>query len=369
VLQRIAITAVSAIFLAGMVVPVAAQRCVRIEADPARSAITLTNGSVITQSTPANFCDLQPGLTYKLTISSPGHEKRMLKFSFSDYGQPPDFSRVWPWMTARSVVLPGWGQTSMGENWRAAETWILLITDGFKVWQVYKDYTESKSNYDNMLALTQASQTQEQLERRTAETNKLAGDTNAYRESLILTAALGGWVYLHNVVETYLLSASPKKTRLEASDFKVATPRKSASRAALRSLFFPGLGQRYVGNSGRAFLFRSGIFVLALFTIDAKLRYDLAVVDRNATATEYNLASSVAERQSLALELAIQQDSVENRKDRTIFFAAATGALWLANVFEAWGAAARKEASSSERFEMSTTYRNSTVYQEFRLSF
>jgi hypothetical protein len=303
-----------------------------------------------------------------LTVSRVGYEKRLLKFSFSDYNQPCDFSRVWPWMVGRSAVLPGWGQATMGHGGRAAETWSLLIVDGFKVWQVYKDYTDSKSKYDDLLVLTEVSETQEQLEERAARTNKLAGDTNAYRESLILTAAVGGWVYLHNVVESYLLSAAPKTTRLEASDFKVSTPKKSANRAALRSLFFPGLGQRYAGNTGRSVLFRWGVFVLALFTIDAKLRYDLAVVDRNATVTRYNNASSVPERQALAPELVIRQESVETRKDRTIAFAVATGALWLANVFEAWGSGGG-EPKRADRFEMSTTYRNSTVYQEIQFNF
>ena len=349
VLQRHWIIAAFFTVLLAAAVPAAAQRCVRIEADPPLATVTLSSGAVVSQSTPADFCNLQPGLTYELTLFRPGFETRMLKFSFSDFGQPPDFSGKWPWMVGRSVLLPGWGQMSLGQAGRTLETWTLLIADGFQVWQVYKDYTETRSNYDNMRVLAEDAKTQAQLEEYTLRTNKLAGDANAYRESVILTAALGGWVYLHNVVETYLLSASPGTTRLEASDFKVTTPRKSAGRAVLRSLFFPGLGQRYAGHGGRAVLFRSGIFVLALFTIDAKLRYDLALVDRNDAATRYNNASSVAEREALVPELVTRQESVEERKDRVIAFIAATGALWLANVFEAWGSGGG-EPERADRF-------------------
>ena len=203
---------------------------------------------------------------------------------------------------------------------------------------------------------------------RALRVEKLAMDTNAYRRSLIATVAVGGWVYLHNVVETYLLAASPGVKRLEGSGFKVTTPKKSARRAALRSLFFPGLGQRYAGHGGRGFLFRAGVFVLALFTIDAKLRYDLAVSDRNVAVLEYNNATSVPEREALLPEVLIQTVSVEERKDSVVAFAVATGLVWLANIFEAWGSGGGDEVHT-DRFETSTTYRNSTVWQEVKFNF
>jgi hypothetical protein len=330
--------------LAVSAVPAAAQPCLKVDCEPKPSTITVRSQFVMSQTAPGDFCNLQPGR------------------------QPADFSSIWPGMVGRSAILPGWGQKSMGQGSRSLETWVLLITDGFKVWQVYQDYSHTKNQYDNMKALTEASETQQEAEDRAMLTNKLAEDTNAYRESLILTAAVGGWIYLHNVVETYLLSAAPKVTRAEGSDFKVTTPKKSASRAALRSLFFPGLGQRYAGHGGRGFLFRSGVFVLALFTIDAKLRYDLAVADKNYTVTQFNDAQSVSEREAMIPEMLTRQKSVEDRKDRTIAFAVATGCLWLANVFEAWGSGGG-ETGYTDRFETSMTYRNSTFYQEVRFRF
>ncbi len=348
--------------------PAAGQRCVRIEADPYQATVTVTNGSIVSQSTPADYCDLQPGLTYKLTVFRHGFEKRTLKFSFSDYGQPADISGIWAGMVGRSVVLPGWGQKAMGHGSRSAETWSLLIVDGFKISQVYNDYTHTRSQYDNMVVLLKVAETQQEVDERALRVEKLAMDTNAYRRSLIATIAVGGWVYLHNVVETYLLAAAPGSTRLEGSGFKVTTPKKSANRGALRSLFFPGLGQRYAGNSGRGLLFRWGVFVLALYTIDAKLRYDLAVSDRNVAVLEYNNATSVPERVALLPEVVIQTTSVEERKDSLTAFAVATGCVWLANIIDAWGSGGG-EATHTDRFETSTTYRNSTVWQEVRFNF
>ncbi|MGD8413374.1 MAG: hypothetical protein PVF33_04040, partial [Candidatus Latescibacterota bacterium] len=304
--------------LTGIAGPAAAQRCLKIESDPSPATVTVKKDFVMSQTSPGNYCGLQPGVTYRLSVLRRGYETRYLNFSFPDYGQPADFSRVWPGMVGRSVVLPGWGQKAMGQGSRSLETWIFLIADGFKTWQVYDDYRAANRNYKNMLALTEASETQQQAEDRAMLTNKLAEDNNAYRESLILTGALGGWTYLHNVFETYLISASPGTERTEATDFKVSTPRRSGARAALRSFFFPGLGQRYAGHGGRGFLFRTGVFVLALFTIDAKLRYDLAVSDQNYTLTQFNAAESVEEREAMLPGLYSGQVSVEDRKDRLI---------------------------------------------------
>jgi len=348
--------------------PAAGQRCVRIEADPPLATVSVINGSIVSHSTPAEYCDLQPGFTYKLTVFRHGYENRTLRFSFSDYGQPSDISGIWGGMVLRSAVLPGWGQKAMGHGSRAAETWSLLIVDGFKISQAYQDYTHTRSQYDNMVVLLKVAETQQEVEERALRVEKLAMDTNAYRRSLIATVAVGGWVYLHNVVETYLLAASPGVKRLDGSGFKVTTPKKSARRAALRSLFFPGLGQRYAGHGGRGFFFRAGIFVLALFTIDAKLRYDLAVSDRNVAVLEYNNATSVPEREALLPEVLIQTVSVEERKDSVVAFAVATGLVWLANIFEAWGSGGGDEVHT-DRFETSTTYRNSTVWQEVKFNF
>jgi hypothetical protein len=362
IITAIVVTAV------GTVAPAGAQRCVKIDSDPPQSTITMKNGSLVSQTTPANYCDLQPGYDYKLTVFRQGFEKRFLKFSFSDYGEAPDLSSLWPGMVGRSAILPGWGQQAMGELPRTLETWALLIPEGFKLWQAYDDYTNSKSWYDNIKVLVAVSETQQELEERTMQAYKLAQDTNAYRDNLIFTAGLGGWIYLHNVVESYLLSASAGVERLDSPDFKVRTPRKSAARAVLRSLFFPGLGQRYAGHGGRGFVFRAGVYVLALFTLDAKLRYDLAVVDRDVATMRYNEAGSVPEREALLPEVLRQQESVEKRKDSLTAFVVATGCLWLANVFEAWGSGGGGPRHS-DRFEMSTTYRNSTLYQEIRFSF
>jgi hypothetical protein len=346
--------------LVGGISPAAGQQCIRVESEPPSATLAVRNGTSISKGSPADFCTLQPGFQYGLTVSRKGYEKRTLKFHFSDFGQPPKFSGVWQWMVFRSVVLPGWGQASMGYKARTFETAALLITDGFKVYQVWKHYDRTNTRYNAAVVLAETAESQEELERWTAVAHKLARDTNAYRKSVWLTAGLGAWVYLRNVLETYLLSAPPKATRLEGSDFKVAIPRRTTTRAVMRSLFFPGLGQQYAGHGGRAFIFHTGVFVLSLFTIDAKLRYDLAQVNYDLAIEAYNKANSVDEKQALVLDIALLKDGVEKRKDEMYAFAASTGLLWLTNVLEALASGGGGDVRD-DRFEITSSYYDSTV--------
>jgi hypothetical protein len=350
-----------------MAPPAGAQRCLHVESDPLEATLTVRGGAGETRVAPADFCSLQPGLTYRLTVSRGGYERRTLKFSFRDYEQQCKFSGIWRSEVPRSMILPGWGQKRLGESGRMVETILFLVVDGLKVYQVWKHYDHLRDQYDIVTGLAEHATTQDQLETLGRTSQKLAMDANAYREATILTAALGGWVYVRNVLETYLLAAPPKAISTDGSDFKVVTPRRSRKRAALRSFFFPGLGQRYQGNTGRAFVFRSGVFVLALYVIDRKLRYDLAKVEYDMAVAEFENAKTVEEKKSLVQNIARLGAEVDKREDSFHAFVIATGCLWAANVLEAIAAGSQEE--KSDRFELTTSYSNSTVWSGIRINF
>jgi hypothetical protein len=367
VLSRVFVILAVSTLVTGLLSPAVAQQCVRVEADPETATLTVRSETTVSKGAPASFCSLQPGFKYMLTVSRYGYEKRTLSFHFSDYGQPTKFSGVWRWMVFRSAVLPGWGQVSMGYGSRTAELWTFLIIDGFKVYQVWKWYKAEKNQFDNLTTLATVAETQQQLEELNRRAQKASMDANAYRESVFLTVGVGVWLYVRNVVETYLLSAPPKATGLDGSDFKVSTPRQSRRRAALRSVFFPGLGQRYAGNGGRGFLFHAGVFVLGLYTIDAKLRYDLATIDYDLAVTEFNNAGSVDEQESLRRSVLSLEVQKEERKDELTAFAVATGLLWVANVLEA--ASSGPSGTRSDRFDFTTSYHSSTVWSGIKMKF
>jgi len=173
-----------------------------------------------------------------------------------------------------------------------------------------------------------------------------------------MTAGLGGWVYLHNIVETYLLSVPLKADLLDGTNLEVQTPRCSTKRAVLRSLFFPGLGQRYAGNTARGFIFRTGVFVMALFTLDEKLQLDLAEIDYKTAEALFD-GASVDDKKALLNDLTAKKTEVNDCEDRLNTMAIATGALWALNIIDA--IISRGGNIENGRMEFETSVLSSTV--------
>jgi len=163
--RRIKIVTCLAVFMlvVGSRQHVKAQICIDVNSDPKDATLTVRNGMTVSQTVPARFCGLRPGIHYILSLSSPGFEKREVKFSFEDYGQPLDLSGGNLGKVARSTLIPGWGQAKMGHRGRLLETMALLSADGLKVWQAWKDYDAVRTTHENITLLANSADTRERL--------------------------------------------------------------------------------------------------------------------------------------------------------------------------------------------------------------
>jgi len=341
--------------------------CVRIEAEPPGATIVLRHQAGVSASAPASFCALEPGREYKLTVMRPDFEVRTLKFSFPEYGKPTQFSGIRIGTLVQSMVLPGWGQKSLGESARTFETIAVLTAGGFKIAQAYSDYDAARDKREALAQAVIDADTEEMLEALSAEAERTGKVANAHRDNTLRTVALTGYEYLQNLVETFLLAAPPKAERLEGSNFKVTTPGKSRSRAAVQSMFFPGMGQRYVGNGGRGFLFRAGFMVVALYWIDAMFQYDIAKIDYDLAYQEFQSATSVEEREAARVVANAQHEIVADREHDAYEFAVAAGALWLAGVIDA--VATGGTGNETGRVEFDSSYRAGMVRAGLRVTF
>ena len=61
---------IAAFAVAVVATAAAAQDCVRVDTDPPQSTLTLKLSSFESKAAPVTYCSLQPGVTYRLTISS-----------------------------------------------------------------------------------------------------------------------------------------------------------------------------------------------------------------------------------------------------------------------------------------------------------
>ena len=110
-----------------------AQDCVRVESKPERATITVRRDTGLSSIAPGNFCGLQPGKNYQLSIASNNYEWRIMKFQYSPEWDKPKFSGFQLEKTGRSAFIPGWGLANMGNKARAAQNMADCVYAGIVV--------------------------------------------------------------------------------------------------------------------------------------------------------------------------------------------------------------------------------------------
>lgn len=130
---------------------------------------------------------------------------------------------------------------------------------------------------------------------------------------------------------TKMLNISPN----ERKDVSVQLARKSNSKAVVRSLFVPGLGQHYLEKKGRAFLFPvlevgalAGAYIF-------NSKYNNSIQDYNALKNSYSTAIDQTKIDTYYSQMTSKYDDVESaEKMRNIFIGVAAG-IWVLNVLDA----------------------------------
>jgi hypothetical protein len=330
--------------------PAEEQQCILIETEPAPATVLLRHSIGISAASPATFCTLEPGIQYFLIISRPGYETRGVKMKLREDGKSPKFKGFRTRMVGRSMILPGWGQRTLQVNGRIFESVAFLTVAGLRTYQAYKDYSDIKEKYDFYEALMDVSTEQGQKEAIAEPMQKAAMDSNTMREYTWLTAGTTAWLYTENLVESFLLAQPPGIEQTTDFGYKARIPRRSRTRAALRSMFFPGLGQKYYGKTWKGLLFKTGFYTLVWFTLDRWRKYEMARNNYQLSVQRFESADTKEERQRILLESLILYDGMKNWEDSMYYWAIGTGAVWLLNVFDAAVFGGTTEADSRVQF-------------------
>jgi len=323
--------------LVGLIIgaPVIAQDCLRVESDPPLSTITVGAATLTSTIAPGTYCTLQRGLTYTLTTSSPNHETRTIKFSLSESDGTPSFSGNWLQYMSSSAVLPGWGQASMGHPGRSGEAFFSVFIGGLKTWQSWGWYDRAKRDYEfYQLALDQATTVPEQEQFRDQAEIARAG-AEAHQEHLWYTLGFTAYWYLGNLWETLLLSAPAKTTKLDNGAVLIKIPRRSKKRAALQSLFYPGMGQKYNGDNGKGFLYQTSFFICGFYVLDRRLQYQLRDAEYQLSYQKFQDADTASEKADLRVQTAVLWDSREEKRKSMYKFAIVGSAVWLISLIDA----------------------------------
>jgi hypothetical protein len=349
-------------------VPVAgqAEECVTFRAVPENAALTVRASIVTSSRSPMEYCDAVSGREYLLNVYAHGYEDRTLKFRLSGGTLELKGDRL-PYVL-RSVVIPGSGLWAKGHRGRG--TWLFTL-NALGVWNMistYVDYDAAKDETARLLAAADLVQTVPEVE--ALRERALAADleADALQNAFVASTVLAGWVYAGNLVEAFLIAAPPSVRSIEGSSAIVSTPRKSSRRAFWRSLFFPGVGQNYLGNNFRSFLFQAGFLASAAYAIEANLDYDRADNRYRLALIDLEEAQTVPEKEAALAQLGAASDERRDNETKRDVMLVITGSVWLLSVIDAaFSETPQEAAGTSIGFE--TSYRHSTLRTGLRVKF
>jgi hypothetical protein len=314
------------------------------------------------------YCDAVPGKKYLLNIYSHGYEDRTLRFSLSEDGQKLNLKANRTPYVLRSVVIPGSGLWAQGRRGRGTWVFTMNAMAAYGLVRSYVEYDDARDQAARLSTAAGLASTVPEAEKLRSDALAADLEADAQQNHFIGTAMLAGWVYAGNIAEAFLSASAPKVRSVQGTTAVVETPRVSSQRAFWRSLFVPGLGQNYLGNNFRSFLFQAGFIVGATLTIDANLDYDRADNRYKLALIGLEEAQTVPEIEEAAGQVGFASDDRRDNQTKRDVMLVITGSIWLLNVIDAAFSETPQEPKRTS-FGFESSYRRSTIWTGLSLKF
>ncbi|MCK4774873.1 MAG: hypothetical protein KAT30_08800, partial [Candidatus Krumholzibacteria bacterium] len=295
-------------------------------------------------------------------------EDRTLKFSLSPDGGTLKLKGNKTPYVLRSVVIPGTGLWAKGHRGRGAWLFSLNALAGWALIRYYVDYDDARDQASRLVTAANLAPTVPEREALAAQAIEADLEADAQRNHFVSTAALAGWIYAGNIVEAVLISMSPSVRSVQGTTAVVETPKKSSKRAFWRSVFFPGVGQNYLGHNFRSFFFQAGFIASAAYVIDFNLDYDRADYRYKLALVDVKQAQTVPEQEAALAALGVASDDRRDNETKRDVMLIIAGSVWLLNVIDAAFSETPAEPKRMS-FGLQTSYRRSTLWTGMSLSF
>jgi hypothetical protein len=345
-----------------------AEECVVFKAIPDNASVTVRASILTSSKSPMTYCSAVPGKEYLLNLYSHGYEDRTLKFSLSQDGRELNLKGNRTPYVLRSAVIPGSGIWAMGRRGRGTWLFTLNALAAYGLVRSYADYDGARDQASRLRVAAGLAPTVPNAEELRSQALAAGLEADAQRTHFIGTATLAGWVYVGNVVEAFLVASPPRVRSVQGSTAVLETPRVSSRRAFWRSLFFPGLGQNYLGNNFRSFLFQTGFIASAVYTIDANLDYDRADNRYQLALIALSEAQTVPEMEDALAQVGFASDDRRDNKTKRDVMFIITGSIWLLSVIDAAFSETPQEPKQTG-FGFETSYQRSTLRTGLSLKF
>ena len=314
--------------LCGALLVPCAVRAADLESKPAGVHVKVSGRVGLAGVTPLPLDDLPPG-DYRLEARGRGTalaRGRLIRES-NTYAVMPSAS-----MTAL-LLPPGILHLQQHETGRG----LMFLGGGLAgaTMAVINEVSRSDAKEDLDLAQERynLAVTEDEITAARLEVEHARDETNDEAEMRNLWALYGGAVWVGAAVEQWLLT--PHAT-LDAKSDAIHVPSAGGAPAALRSLFVPGSGQRYVGRSGRGNAFTLGVMGMSALTLIAHESYLSGRRDQADAQRQYDAATTEEDLAHWQHELQDAADTADSRNTLQWAFVGITAGAYLWNVVDAW---------------------------------
>ena len=347
------------VIIAAIMVPVAPcaaqgksdSLCVRFSGSEAGARVTISHGYTLGGHIPVSFCGLEPGVGYRLTLGGPGFERHIGGFSID--GGTVDVKGIQALLSAKNVVLPGWGSASAGRALAALSDDIGLAASlGFLLHEKM-EYGDQRDRLDALNEAFSRAGTWTDRARLQIEIKEASREVNIQNDRCMRLAILSGVLYAWQVIEPYFMDSPPKSSDGPArGEISLRVTAQSRPKAFIYSLVRPGRGQFYQGKTGRGVFFSVATMAAGFVALEYQTEYEYAADDYDICVERFDAADIVSEKERLRSEALRLWKDVKRKKDRRDASLVALAAVWGWNVLDTFIPGERHGADAKYSFDI-----------------
>jgi hypothetical protein len=302
-----------------------------LDSDPPGSFLSLSGPVTLSGMAPLPMVALPHG-EYVLTADGPGlafARGRLVRSSLGLKGRSWAGSGAW-------LQPPGLVHVSRGERrgWSflgaGAVSATMAIRSQVAVRDAEGQADQALAAYDRAVATDEI----RSARLRVLETSQEARDQKEIRGLWLGYFAL---TWLGAATEALLLTPQPNVTAGATDDYIVTAPRAGRMRAAVRSVFVPGAGQRFMGRDGRANIFLTAVAALGAGAITAHDVFLEARRDQAVAQRVFDEAQDEAQLRAAHTRLQKAADRTDDKNALRWALAGATAGVYLWNILDAFG--------------------------------
>jgi hypothetical protein len=307
--------------------------CIHFSGDSRDLLIELRRGVILSGTVPLTLCDLQPGLTYDMTVRGRGFEVRRGYLSLDGNGVPSiGGNRLG---TFARNLLPGWGSIHAERKDAGWSDLISIAATGMLALREHNEYKHIETRYNILMAQIEVADNVEERQKIRIDANKASRDLNvqnAYRKRCLGYMA---YMYAFQLIDPWIVG-NPPKTKVTAggSVVEISGSGASTAKAAILSLFLPGRGQFYQGKRSRGVFFSLATTAGVLISLDYLNTYEEAVNAYELNVEYFETAENVEDKEYFSSRSGAYWADVEKtRRWRNISYGILAG-IWAAGVID-----------------------------------